>query len=42
MIHGVGRDTEHIAKQIVARDPNGRPTAQVVTRARRHKARKSG
>lgn len=27
MIHGVGRDAEHIAKHIASRQPNGRPAA---------------
>jgi putative flavoprotein involved in K+ transport len=29
LVGGVGRDAEHIAKQITSREPNGRPTEHV-------------
>jgi putative flavoprotein involved in K+ transport len=38
LVGGVGRDAEHIAKHIAARQPNGRPTEHVVAAARRPQA----
>ena len=35
LVGGVGRDAEHIAKHIAARQPNGRPAAAALTAARR-------
>jgi putative flavoprotein involved in K+ transport len=35
LVGGVGRDAEHIAKQIASRHPDGRPGAEILTAARR-------
>jgi putative flavoprotein involved in K+ transport len=35
LVGGVGRDAEHIAEQIAPGEPNGRPVAHVLARARR-------
>jgi len=38
LVGGVGRDAEHIAKQIASREPNGRPTEDMLAGARRPEA----
>jgi putative flavoprotein involved in K+ transport len=35
LVGGVGRDAEHIAKHIASRQPNSRPTDDVLAGARR-------
>jgi len=38
LVGGVGRDAEHIAKQIASVEPDGRPAVRVVAPARRPEA----